>query len=393
MQRGNDMERLELKYGLNPNQGNAYIYRKGGLPITILNGRVGYINLLDALNGWQLVSELKASLSLPAAASFKHVSPAGTAVAVPLSEKERKMYFVKGEPSPLATAYIRARGTDRMSSFGDFIALSDICDVSTASVIAKEVSDGIIAPGYDEEALSLLKAKKKGCYTIIQIDSGYRAEENDARTVFGITFSQKRNDFMPSEMTFSNPVTQKKEIPASVRTDLVLSLLTLKYTQSNSVCLAYNGQTTGVGAGQQSRLHCTRLACDKSDIWHLRQSDKVLSLPFRKNLSRNEKDNAIVQYLSPEPEIDVIDNWQEYFTERPDAMSEDERREYLASVSGVSLSSDAFFPFPDNIVRAGRSGVGYVAQPGGSIRDDLVVGKADENGMVMFFTGARLFHH
>ena len=388
------MERLELKYGLNPNQGNAYIYRKGGLPITILNGRVGYINLLDALNGWQLVSELKASLSLPAAASFKHVSPAGAAVAVPLSEKERKMYFVKGEPSPLATAYIRARGTDRMSSFGDFIALSDICDVSTASVIAKEVSDGIIAPGYDEEALSLLKAKKKGCYTIIQIDPDFRAEENDERMVLGITFSQKRNDFMPSGMTFSNPVTQKKEIPASVRTDLVLSLLTLKYTQSNSVAYAVDGQAIGVGAGQQSRIHCTRLAGQKADLWHLRQHDKVLGLKFADGVGRPEKNNIIDIYLSDESE-DVLGDavWEKYFAVRPEPFTRAEQKEYLAGIRGVSLASDAFFPFDDNVMRAYKSGVDYIAEPGGSVRDDLVIDTCNRLGIAMAFTGMRLFHH
>ncbi|MBO8435853.1 MAG: phosphoribosylaminoimidazolecarboxamide formyltransferase [Spirochaetes bacterium] len=387
------MEKLELKYGLNPNQKDAYVYRECGLPIDVLNGRAGYINLLDALNGWQLVSDLKAATGFPSACSFKHVSPAGAAVGVPLTENEKRMYFVKDNPSPLAAAYIRARGTDRMSSFGDFIALSDICDVSTAAVIAKEVSDGIIAPGYEVEALSLLKAKKHGNYTIIQIDSAYKAEETEKRTVFGITFSQQRNDFMPGDETFSNPVTKRREIPESAHLDLIVSLLTLKYTQSNSVCLAFHGQTTGVGAGQQSRLHCTRLAADKSDIWQLRQCEKVLSLPFKKGLSRNDKDNVIVQYLSPEPEIDVIESWREYFTVKPDPMSADEKREYLLSLSGMSLASDAFFPFPDNIIRAERSAVSYISQPGGSIRDDLVIEEADKAGIVMFMTGKRLFHH
>ena len=387
------MEKLELKYGCNPNQKGAFIYREGGLPIEILNGRAGYINLLDALNGWQLVRELKLCTSLPAAASFKHVSPAGAAVAVPLSEDERRMYFVSSDLSPLATAYVRARGADRMSSFGDFIALSDICDESAASVIAKEVSDGIIAPGYTPEALKILSAKKKGGYTIIKIDPDYEGSEREERTIFGITFSQPHNSYIPTDADFSNPVTVNKDIVPEAILDLKVGLVALKYTQSNSVCFSEHGQTIGVGAGQQSRLHCTRLAGNKADLWHLRRSDKVLSLPFRKGLSRNEKDNVIEQYLATEPEIDVVSAWQDYFSVKPDRMKEDEKKEFLSRINGVSLSSDAFFPFPDNIERARRSGVSYVSQPGGSLRDDLVIKAADKYSMVMYMTGNRLFHH
>ena len=387
------MEKLELKYGCNPNQKGAFIYREGGLPIEILNGRAGYINLLDALNGWQLVRELKLCTSLPAAASFKHVSPAGAAVAVPLSEDERRMYFVSSDLSPLATAYVRARGADRMSSFGDFIALSDICDESAASVIAKEVSDGIIAPGYTPEALKILSAKKKGGYTIIKIDPDYEGSEREERTIFGITFSQPHNSYIPTDADFSNPATVNKDITPEAILDLKVGLVALKYTQSNSVCFSEHGQTIGVGAGQQSRLHCTRLAGNKADLWHLRRSDKVLSLPFRKGLSRNEKDNVIEQYLATEPEIDVVSAWQDYFSVKPDRMKEDEKKEFLSRINGVSLSSDAFFPFPDNIERARRSGVSYVSQPGGSLRDDLVIKAADNYSMVMYMTGNRLFHH
>ena len=387
------MEKLELKYGCNPNQKGAFIYREGGLPIEILNGRAGYINLLDALNGWQLVRELKLCTSLPAAASFKHVSPAGAAVAVPLSEDERRMYFVSSDLSPLATAYVRARGADRMSSFGDFIALSDICDESAASVIAKEVSDGIIAPGYTPEALKILSAKKKGGYTIIKIDPDYEGSEREERTIFGITFSQPHNSYIPTDADFSNPATVNKDITPEAILDLKVGLVALKYTQSNSVCFSEHGQTIGVGAGQQSRLHCTRLAGNKADLWHLRRSDKVLSLPFRKGLSRNEKDNVIEQYLATEPEIDVVSAWQDYFSVKPDRMNEEEKKEFLSRINGVSLSSDAFFPFPDNIERARRSGVSYVSQPGGSLRDDLVIKAADNYSMVMYMTGNRLFHH
>ncbi len=387
------MEKLELKYGCNPNQKGAFIYREGGLPIEILNGRAGYINLLDALNGWQLVRELKLCTSLPAAASFKHVSPAGAAVAVPLSEDERRMYFVSSDLSPLATAYVRARGADRMSSFGDFIALSDICDESAASVIAKEVSDGIIAPGYTPEALKILSAKKKGGYTIIKIDPDYEGSEREERTIFGITFSQPHNSYIPTDADFSNPATVNKDITPEAILDLKVGLVALKYTQSNSVCFSEHGQTIGVGAGQQSRLHCTRLAGNKADLWHLRRSDKVLSLPFRKGLSRNERDNVIEQYLATEPEIDVVSAWQDYFYVKPDRMDEEEKKEFLSRINGVSLSSDAFFPFPDNIERARRSGVSYVSQPGGSLRDDLVIKAADNYSMVMYMTGNRLFHH
>lgn len=387
------MERLDLKYGLNPNQKGAYVFRRGGLPIDILNGRPGYINLLDALNGWQLVSELRKATGLPAAASFKHVSPAGAAVACPLSEEEKRMYFVSGELSPLAVAYTRARGADRMSSFGDFIALSDICDLSTAAVISKEVSDGIIAPGYEEDALEILKRKKKGCYLIIKADPAFVSEEEEIRTVFGVAFSEPHNDYAPSAEEFSNIVTKNKTLTESAMLDLKVALLSLKYTQSNSVCFAEHGQTIGVGAGQQSRIHCTRLAGDKADIWHLRKSSPVLSLPFRKGLSRNDKDNVIEQYLSDSPEIDVLDRWREYFSEKPQPFERDRRREYLAGIHGVSLASDAFFPFPDNIMRAVRSGVSYIAEPGGSSRDDLVIAAADDAGIVMCFTSHRLFHH
>ena len=387
------MDKLELKYGCNPNQKGAFIYREGGLPIEILNGRVGYINLLDALNGWQLVRELKAATSLPAAASFKHVSPAGAAVAVPLDEAERRMYFISSELSPLASAYVRARGADRMSSFGDFIALSDTCDEITASVISREVSDGIIAPGYTPEALKILSGKKKGEYSVIQIDPDYNGSLMEERSVFGITFSQPHNTYIPSLSDFSDPVTLRKDIPHEAIVDLTVGLLALKYTQSNSVCFSENGQTIGVGAGQQSRLHCTRLAAGKADLWHLRKSEKVLSLPFRKGLSRNERDNVIEQYLASDPEIDVLSEWEKYFSVKPDPMTEEEKREILSSARGVSLSSDAFFPFPDNIERASRSGVSYISQPGGSMRDDLVIEAADRHQMVMFMTGHRLFHH
>ena len=393
MRRRMRMERLELKYGLNPNQKGAYVYRDGGLPFSVINGRPGYINLLDALNGWQLVRELKAATGLPAAASFKHVSPAGAAVAVPLSECERLMYFAPSDLSPLAAAYVRARGADRMSSFGDFIALSDVCDESTASVIAKEVSDGIIAPGFDDAALGKLKEKKKGAYTIIQIDPDFEPDDTEIRTVFGVTFSEPHNDYAPSSLDFGNIVTSNGEFPDSALLDLKVALITLKYTQSNSVCFAENGQTIGVGAGQQSRIHCTRLAGGKADLWHLRKSPKVLSLPLRKGLSRNDKDNVIEQYLSDDPEIDVVENWQEYFSERPEPFPKEERKAYLAGIKGVSLASDAFFPFPDNIERAIRSGVSYIAQPGGSTRDDLVIKAADDAGVVMCFTSHRLFHH
>ena len=387
------MDRIELKYGCNPDQGNAGIYREGGLPLEVLNGRPGYINLLDALNGWQLASMLKGCTGLSAAASFKHVSPAGAAVAVPLDEDERRMYFASGDLSPLATAYVRARGADRMSSFGDFIALSDICDVSTASVIAKEVSDGIIAPGYEPEALAILMRKRKGAYTILSIDPEYRGGERDSRTVFGIEFTQDPERYAPSMADLGNPVTKLKDIPKEAVLDMMVALASLRFTQSNSVCYAYRGQTIGVGAGQQSRLHCTRLAGGKADLWHLRRSERVLSLPFRPGLTRNERDNIIEQYLSDDPEIDVVSDWKGFFTRMPERMEREEKKAILASIHGVSLASDAFFPFADNIIRASRSGVSYISQPGGSMRDDLAIEAADRAGIVMFMTGRRLFTH
>ena len=388
------MDRIELKYGINPSQKNASISRIGGLPLEVLNGRPGYINFLDALNAWQLVRDLKKVTGMAAAASFKHVSPAGAAVSLPLTEEEKKMYFVtKAELSPLAVAYVRARGADRMSSFGDFIALSDICDESTASVISKEVSDGVIAPGYTERALEILKAKRKGTYTVISIDPDYDPEEKEVRTVFGITFTEDQDPYLPSDIDFERIVTKNKNLTPEARLDLTVALIALKYTQSNSVCYAHHGQTTGVGAGQQSRIHCTRLAGDKSDRWMLRKSERVLSLPFIKGLNRNDKDNVIEQYLSTYPEIDVTGNWREYFTEPVKPFTEDEKREYLASCRGVSLASDAFFPFRDNIDRAYRSGVDYIAEPGGSLRDDIVIEAADEHGIVMCFSSSRLFHH
>lgn len=389
------MDILDLKYGCNPNQKEASISRPDKLPVSILNGKAGYINFLDALNGYQLVMELKKATGMAAATSFKHVSPAGAAIAVPLDEKEKKMYFVtdKTELSDLATAYIRARGADRMSSFGDFIALSDPCDRATAKIISKEVSDGVIAPGYDDEALEILKKKRNGSYCVIQIDPKYRPEKEEMKTVYGISFRQDHNDFIPSDKTFGNIVTKNRNLTEDARRDLVVALVALKYTQSNSVCYAYRGQTIGVGAGQQSRIHCTRLAGGKADLWNLRQSDKVLSLPFKEKLSRNDKDNCIEQYLSEDPEIDVIENWQDYFTSRPEPFTKEEKKRYLENVKGISLASDAFFPFSDNIERAFRSGVSYISEPGGSVRDDLVIEAADKHGIVMSFSGVRLFHH
>lgn len=388
-------ERLELKYGCNPNQKNAFIEAEGKLPIKLLNGKAGYINLLDGLFGYSLVKELKAATGRPSAASFKHTSPAGAAISIPLDERENAMYFVteKTELSPLAVAYIRARGADRMSSFGDFISLSDVCDRATAKVISKEVSDGIIAPGYSDEALSILKEKRGGNYTIISIDENYIPPEVETKTIYGITFSQKHNSFIPSDKDFSNPVTEIKEISEEAKLDLIVALITAKYTQSNSVCYAKHGQSIGVGAGQQSRIHCTRLAGDKADRWHLRQSEKVLSLPFKKGLSRNDKDNVIEQYLTDDPEIDLFSNWEDWFNEKPAPFRREEKKEYLSHISGVSLASDAFFPFRDNIDRAYRSGVSYISEPGGSLRDDIVIEAANEHKMVMFFTGVRLFHH
>lgn len=389
------MDILNLKYGCNPNQKEASISRPDKLPVSILNGKAGYINFLDALNGYQLVRELKEATGLAAATSFKHVSPAGAAIAVPLCEKEKKMYFVtdKTELSDLATAYIRARGADRMSSFGDFIALSDPCDRATAKIISKEVSDGVIAPGYDEEALEILKKKRNGSYCVIRIDPAYRPEKEEIKTVYGISFHQDHNDFIPSEKTFENIVTKNKNLTEDAKRDLVVALVALKYTQSNSVCYAYRGQTIGVGAGQQSRIHCTRLAGGKADLWNLRQSDKVLDLPFKEKLSRNDKDNCIEQYLSEDPEIDVLENWQDYFSSRPEPFTKEEKKKYLESIKGISLASDAFFPFSDNIERAFRSGVSFISEPGGSLRDDLVIEAADRHDIVMSFSGVRLFHH
>ncbi|MBR5948085.1 MAG: phosphoribosylaminoimidazolecarboxamide formyltransferase [Clostridia bacterium] len=389
--------RYELKYGCNPNQKPAAISFDGELPITVLNGRAGYINLLDALNGYQLVRELKEATGYPAATSFKHVSPAGAAIGLPLTDVLRKMYFVdeKTELSPLACAYVRARGADRMSSFGDFIAVSDRVDVSLAKLIKREVSDGIIAPDYDEEALEILKAKKNGAYTVIKMDENYIPAPIETRTVYGITFEQGRNDGRIDESLFENIVTENKEIPESAKRDLLIALITLKYTQSNSVCYTEGGQTIGVGAGQQSRIHCTRLAGDKADLWHLRQCPKVLELPFKSDLPRPNRDNAIDVYLNDDECGDVLDEgrWQQFFTVRPEPMMKEEKKAWLANFTKTSLASDAFFPFSDNIERAHRSGVRYIAQPGGSVRDDDVIACCNDHGMVMAFTGLRLFHH
>jgi len=394
------MKKIELKYGCNPNQNPASIYMQNGdeLPIQVLNGRPGYINFLDALNSWQLVRELKAALNMPAAASFKHVSPTSAAVGTILPASLKKACFVndvKGlDKSPLACAYARARGTDRMSSFGDWIALSDVCDVTTAKLIKREMSDGIIAPGYDPEALEILRAKKQGGYNIVQVDPDYVPALTECKQVFGITFEQRRNDCKIDEEMLANLVTANKELPDSAKRDLIIALITLKYTQSNSVCYAVDGQAIGVGAGQQSRIHCTRLAGDKADFWHLRQHPKVLGLDFLPKLTRPERDNVIDAYLGSYPE-DVLgdDVWQDYFTTRPEPLTAEEKKEYLAGITGVALGSDAFFPFGDNIERARRSGVSYIAQPGGSMRDDLVIESCDKYGIAMAFTGLRLFHH
>lgn len=394
------MKEFELKYGCNPNQKPARIYMEDGseLPIEILCGRPGYINFLDAFNSWQLVTELKNALGLPAVASFKHVSPTSAAVGIPLNEKLRKACFADDienlDSSPLACAYARARGTDRMCSFGDWVALSDVCDVSTAQLIKREVSDGIIAPGYEPEALEILRSKRKGTYNIVRIDPDYRPFPIERKQVFGITFEQGRNNFPINRDLLSHLVTKNKELPESAVRDLIVSLITLKYTQSNSVCFAYDGQAIGVGAGQQSRIHCTRLAAGKADTWFLRQYDKVLDLPFLPSLGRPERDNVIDGYMNKNEEDVCADgNWQKYFTRRPEPLTEAEAKAYLAAVDGVALGSDAFFPFSDNIERAKRSGVKYIAEPGGSIRDDLVIDCADKYNMVMAFTGMRLFHH
>ena len=392
------MKEFELKYGCNPNQKPSKIYMADGaeLPIEILCGRPGYINFLDAFNSWQLVKELKAALGMPAVTSFKHVSPTSAAVGIPMSEKLMKACFVTPEEvsTPLACAYARARGTDRMCSFGDWVALSDVCDVPTAKLLQREVSDGIIAPGYEPEALEILKTKKKGAYNIVKIDPDYVPAEIETKQVFGITFQQGRNNFEINRALLDNIVTKCKDLPDSAARDLIVALITLKYTQSNSVCYAVDGQAIGVGAGQQSRIHCTRLAGTKADTWFLRQHDKVLNLPFRQDLARPTRDNVIDGYINRnEEDVCAEGNWQKYFTEQPAPLTDEEIKAYLATVDGVALGSDAFFPFDDNVERAKRSGVRYIAEPGGSIRDDAVIDCADKYGMTIAFTGMRLFHH
>ena len=396
------MQELELKYGCNPNQKPSRVYMEDGseLPITVRNGRPGYINLLDALNGWQLVKELKKATGRPAATSFKHVSPAGAAIGLPLTEVEAKIYWVNdliekyGELSPLACAYARARGADRMSSFGDFISLSDPCDLDTARLISREVSDGVIAPGYSEEALELLKNKKKGAYCVLEIAEDYVPAPIEKKQVFGVTFEQGRNELKISDELFANIVTDNKELPQEAKDDLAIALITLKYTQSNSVCYVKGGQAIGIGAGQQSRIHCTRLAGSKADNWYLRQSPQVLNLPFKEGIRRADRDNAIDLYMG-EDYMDVLADgkWEALFTEKPPVFTTEEKKAWLAGNTGVALGSDAFFPFGDNIERAYRSGVKYVAQPGGSVRDDNVIEACNAHDMVMCFTGIRLFHH
>ena len=392
------MKELELKYGCNPNQKPSKIYMKNGkdLPIQVLNGRPGYINFLDAFNGWQLVSELKKATGLPAATSFKHVSPAGAAVGLPLDETLAKIYWVDdlGELSPLASAYARARGADRMSSFGDFISLSDVCDVDTAKLIKREVSDGVIAPGYEPEALEILKEKKKGNYNVIQIDPNYVPDPIEHKEVFGITFEQGRNELKIDNDFFSNIVTENKELTDQAKIDLAISMITLKYTQSNSVCFVKDGQAIGIGAGQQSRIHCTRLVGQKADNWWLRQSPQVMNLPFVDHIRRADRDNAIDLYIG-EDYMDVLsdDAWPNIFKEKPEVFTREAKREWLDKLTGVALGSDAFFPFGDNIERAHKSGVTYIAQPGGSVRDDNVIDTCNKYNMVMSFTGIRLFHH
>ena len=392
------MKELELKYGCNPNQKPSKIYMKNGkdLPIQVLNGRPGYINFLDAFNGWQLVSELKKATGLPAATSFKHVSPAGAAVGLPLDETLAKIYWVDdlGELSPLASAYARARGADRMSSFGDFISLSDVCDVDTAKLIKREISDGVIAPGYEPEALEILKEKKKGNYNVIQIDPDYVPDPIEHKEVFGITFEQGRNELKIDNDFFSNIVTENKELTDQAKIDLAISMITLKYTQSNSVCFVKDGQAIGIGAGQQSRIHCTRLAGQKADNWWLRQSPQVMNLPFVDHIRRADRDNAIDLYIG-EDYMDVLsdDAWPNIFKEKPEVFTREAKREWLDKLTGVALGSDAFFPFGDNIERAHKSGVTYIAQPGGSVRDDNVIDTCNKYNMVMSFTGIRLFHH
>ena len=392
------MNEYELKYGCNPNQKPSKIYMNDGseLPIQVLNGRPGYINFLDAFNGWQLVKELKKATGLPAATSFKHVSPAGAAVGLPMSDVLKKIYWVDdlGELSPLACAYARARGADRMSSFGDFIALSDVCDASTASIIKREVSDGVIAPGYTDEALEILKAKKKGGYNVIQIDENYVPNPIEHKEVFGITFEQGRNEIEINDALFENIVTKNKDLPESVIIDMKIALITLKYTQSNSVCYVKDGQAIGIGAGQQSRVHCTRLAGSKADNWLLRQCPKVLNLPFVDGIGRADRDNAIDNYIGEEY-MDVLAEgaWQRVFKEKPEVFTAEEKRAWLDQMDGAVLGSDAFFPFSDNVERAKKSGVKYIVQPGGSIRDDAVIDCCDKYNMVMVFNGVRLFHH
>ena len=394
------MKEFELKYGCNPNQKPAKIFMADGsdLPIEILNGKPGYINFLDAFNSWQLVKELKEALGMPAATSFKHVSPTSAAVGVPMSAELKKACFVDDieglDDSPIALAYARARGTDRMCSFGDWVALSDVCDEVTARLLKREVSDGIIAPGYTPEALEILKSKRKGSYNIVKIDPNYVPEKQERKQVYGITFEQGRNDFKIDEELLNNIVTENKELPDAAKRDLIIALITLKYTQSNSVCFAKDGQAIGVGAGQQSRIHCTRLAGSKADVWHLRQHEKVLNLPSLPTVGRPDRDNTIDVYISDDYE-DVLaeGTWQKFFSEKPEPLTKEEKRAYLDSIKGVALGSDAFFPFGDNIERAAKSGVTYIAEPGGSIRDDNVIETCNKFGMVMAFTGMRLFHH
>ena len=392
------MKELELKYGCNPNQKPAKIFMNDNkdLPVTVLSGRPGYINFLDALNGWQLVKELKEAIGLPAATSFKHVSPAGAAVGLPLDDVLRKIYWVddQGELSPLASAYARARGADRMSSFGDFISLSDVCDVATAKLIKREVSDGVIAPGYEPEALEILKSKKNGNYNVIQIDPDYVPEELERKQVFGVVFEQGHNNLKIDKEMLKNIVTENKDLTEEAAMDLVISLITLKYTQSNSVCFVKGGQAIGIGAGQQSRVHCTRLAGSKADNWYLRQNPKVLNLPFIDGIRRADRDNAIDLYIG-EDYMDVLADgrWEKIFKEKPEVFTREEKRAWLDGLTDVALGSDAFFPFGDNIDRAHKSGVKYVAQPGGSVRDDQVIDTCNQYGMVMAFTGIRLFHH
>jgi len=393
------MKELALKYGCNPNQKPSRIYmQEGELPITVLNGRPGYINLLDALNSWQLVKELKEATGLPAAASFKHVSPAGAAVGLPLNDILKKVYFVddlKVELSPLACAYARARGADRMSSYGDFIALSDVCDEATALIIKREVSDGVIAPGYTPEALAILQEKRKGTYNVIEIDENYKPVELETKMVYGVTFEQGRNEIqLNGEELFANIPTKNKHFSEEAKRDLMIALITLKYTQSNSVCYVKDGQAIGIGAGQQSRIHCTRLAGNKADIWWLRQNPKVMNLPFKAGIGRADRDNTIDIYISEDSEDVLKDGaWQQFFTEQPEALSREEKKEWIAKNNKVALGSDAFFPFGDNIERAHKSGVEFIAQAGGSVRDDNVIDTCDKYNIAMVFTGIRLFHH